>query len=125
TEVGAQVTNVTLGDRVGYALGPLGSYSSGRLYPADRLVKLPDTISFEDAAATIFKGIAAQYLIKSTYTVGSGTVVLLYGAAGALGQILAPWAKHLGAFVIGVVSKDARVDRARAAGCDAVLVWGA
>jgi len=125
TEVGSQVTNVAVGDRVGYALGPLGSYSSGRLYPADRLVKLPDTISFEAAAAIIFKGITAQYLIKSTYPVGAGTVVLLYGAAGALGQILAPWAKHLGAFVIGVVSKESSIERAQAAGCDAVLVWDA
>jgi NADPH2:quinone reductase len=72
-----------------------------------------------------FKGITAQYLIKSTYHVGAGTVVVLYGAAGPLGQILASWAKHLGAFVIGVVSKPASVERARAAGCDAVLVWGA
>jgi NADPH2:quinone reductase len=86
-------------------------------------VKLPDAISFEDAAAVVFKGITAQYLIKSTFPVGSGRVVLLYGAAGALGQLLAPWAKHLGASVVGVVSKEASVARAKAAGCDHVLVW--
>jgi NADPH2:quinone reductase len=125
TEIGSEVANVVVGDRVGYALGSLGSYSSGRLYPAERLVKLPDTVSFEDAASIIFKGITAQYLIKTTYAVGAGTVILLYGAAGAVGQILAPWAKHLGAVVIGVVSKESSAGRARAAGCDAVLVWGA
>jgi NADPH2:quinone reductase len=99
--IGSAVTNVAVGDRVAYALGPLGSYAS------------------------LFKGITAQYLLKSTYKVGAGTVVLLYGVAGALGQIMAPWAKHLGAFLIGVVSKEASVKRARSLGCDAVLVWGA
>jgi NADPH:quinone reductase len=125
TAVGSAVTNVTMGDRVAYILGPLGAYASGRLYPAERLVHLPDTLSFEDAATVLFKGITAQYLLKSTYPVGPGTVVLLYGVAGGLGQIMAPWAKHLGAFVIGVVSKEASIERARALGCDAVLVWGA
>ncbi|WP_024302921.1 quinone oxidoreductase [Pseudogulbenkiania sp. MAI-1] len=124
TAIGSEVRNVAVGDRVAYILGPLGSYATGRLYPAERLIKLPDSLSFDEAAAVLFKGITAQYLIKSTYQVQAGTVVLLYGAAGALGQILAPWAKHLGATVIGVVSKQASVERARAAGCDDVLVWG-
>lgn len=123
--VGSAVGNVAVGDRVAYVLGPIGSYASGRLYPAERLIKLPDSIGFDDAAAVLFKGITAHYLIKSTYPVGAGTVVLLYGAAGALGQIMASWAKHLGAFVIGVVSKPGSVERARLAGCNAVLVWGA
>jgi NADPH2:quinone reductase len=125
TAVGSAVTNVAVGDRVAYILGPLGAYASGRLYPAERLVHLPETLSFDDAATVLFKGITAQYLLKSTYPVGSGTVVLLYGVAGGLGQIMVPWAKHLGAFVIGVVSKEASIERARALGCDAVLVWGA
>jgi NADPH2:quinone reductase len=125
TVIGADVTNVALGDRVSYILGPLGSYASGRLYPADRLVKLPDDISSDDAATILFKGITAHYLLHSTYPVGPGTVVLLYGVAGALGQIMAPWAKTLGAFVIGVVSKEASVARAKAAGCDEVLVFDA
>jgi NADPH2:quinone reductase len=123
TAVGAGVTDIAVRDRVCYALGPLGGYASGRLYPAERLVKLPETISADAAVSIVFKGITAQYLIKSTYAVGPGTVVLLYGAAGALGQMVAPWAKHLGAFVIGVVSKEASIERARAAGCAEVLVW--
>jgi len=124
TAVGSAVRNVAVGDRVAYILGPIGGYATGRLYPADRLIKLPDALSFDEAAAVLFKGITAQYLIKSTFRVEAGTVVLLYGAAGALGQILAAWAKRLGAFVIGVVSKQDSVERAKTAGCDGVLVWG-
>lgn len=121
--VGSGVSNVQVGDRVAYATGPIGSYASGRLYPAERLVKIPDELSFEAAAAVMFKGITAQYLIKSTYPVGPGTTILLYGVAGGLGEIMAPWAKHLGARVIGVVSRQASVEKARASGCDAVLVF--
>ena len=123
--IGADVHNVAVGDRVAYILGPAGSYASGRLYPAERLVRLPDAISMDDAATILFKGITAHYLIHSTFAVGPGTVVLLYGVAGAVGQIMVPWAKSLGAFVIGVVSKEASAARANAAGCDAVFVWGA
>ena len=124
TATGAGVTDVAVGDRIGYALGPIGSYASGRLYPASRLVRLPDGISAEDAAAILFKGITAQYLIKSTYPVGPDTTILLYGASSGLGQLLAPWAKHLGARIIGIVSKQASVGLAASAGCDEVLVWG-
>ncbi|WP_110973168.1 quinone oxidoreductase family protein [Pseudomonas huaxiensis] len=121
--VGAGVSNVVEGDRVAYATGPLGAYASARLFPAERLVKLPDSLSSEDAAAVLFKGITAQYLLKSTYPVGPGTTLLLYGVAGGLGSIMAQWAKHLGAFVIGVVSRPSSVDKARALGCDEVLVF--
>lgn len=123
--VGAGVGNVRVGDRVAYATGPIGAYASARLYPAQRLVKIPDSLSFDDAAAVMFKGITAQYLLKTTYPVGPGTTILLYGVAGGLGAIMAPWAKHLGAFVIGVVSKQASVEKARALGCDEVLVFDA
>lgn len=123
--VGAGVTSVQAGDRVGYATGPVGGYASGRLFPAERLVKLPDGVSDEQAAAVLFKGITAQYLLTSTYPVGPGTRVLIYGAAGALGQLMVPWAKHLGASVIGVVSRPQSVARAQAAGCDHVLVFDA
>ncbi|WP_422402510.1 quinone oxidoreductase family protein [Pseudomonas sp. GZD-209] len=123
--VGAGVTNVKVGDSVGYATGPLGGYASARLYPAERLVKLPAGLGAEEAAATLFKGITAQYLLTSTYPVGPGTRVLIYGAAGALGQLMVPWAKHLGATVIGVVSRPQSVARAKAAGCDQVLQFNA
>lgn len=121
--VGAGVSHVVEGDRVAYATGPLGSYASARLFPAERLVKLPDALSAEEAAAVLFKGITAHYLLTSTYPVGPGTTLLLYGVAGGLGSIMAQWARHLGAFVIGVVSRSASVAKARALGCDDVLVF--
>ncbi|MEG0246278.1 MAG: quinone oxidoreductase [Pseudomonas sp.] len=123
--VGEGVDNVRVGDRVAYAMGPVGGYASGRLFPAERLVKLPGLLGEEAAAAVLFKGITAQYLLKSTYAVGPGTQVLLYGAGGALGQLMASWARHLGATVIGVVSRPQSVERARAAGCHHVLVFDA
>lgn len=125
TAIGPGVIEVAVGDRVAYATGPIGGYASGRLYPANRLVKIPDDLGFDEAAAVLFKGITAHYLLKTTYPVGPASRVLLYGAAGALGQIMVPWAKHLGAFVIGVVSKQESVERAREAGCDEVLVFNA
>ncbi len=121
---GEGVTNVSVGDRVAYALGPLGGYAAARLIPADRLVRLPETLSFDDAAAIMLKGLTAHYLLKSTFEVKQGTNVLMYGVAGALGQVMAPWAKHLGARLIGVVARREAVSTAREAGCDEVLVWG-
>ncbi len=121
--VGPGVANVAVGDRVGYATGPLGAYASARLYPAERLVKLPEALGMDEAAAVLFKGITAQYLLKTTYPVGPDSRVLIYGAGGALGQLMCAWARHLGAFVMGVVSQPASVERARAAGCDAVWVF--
>jgi NADPH2:quinone reductase len=106
--LGDGVENIKVGDRVGYATGPIGAYASARIYPADRLVKLPASLKFQEAAALLFKGITAQYLLKTTYQVG---------------QLMCSWAKHLGATVIGVVSKNASMDRAKAAGCDDVFVF--
>lgn len=123
--VGEGVANVAVGDRVGYATGPLGAYASARRYPAERLVKLPDALGDEEAAALLFKGITAQYLLKTTHAVGPGSRIVIYGAAGALGQLMCAWARHLGAFVIGVVSRAASVDRARTAGCHEVFVFDA
>ena len=123
--VGEGVTQVAVGDRVAYATGPLGAYASARLFPAERLVKLPDALSFDEAAAVLFKGITAQYLLKATCAVGPGTRIVLYGAAGGLGQIMAAWARHLGALVMGVVSRAESVERARAAGCHEVFIFDA
>jgi NADPH2:quinone reductase len=122
--VGSGVPNVNLGDRVAYAIGPIGSYASGRLYPADRLVHLPEKLTLRDAASVLFKGITAQYLLKTTYPVGQTTAAVIYGVAGALGQLMTPWAKHLGAFVIGVVAHEDAVAKAKELGCDATIVWG-
>lgn len=123
--VGAGVSGLKSGDRVGYATGPLGAYASARLFPADRLIRLPDALGDDAAASILFKGITAQYLLKTTGQVKQGSRVLIYGAAGALGQLMCAWAKHLGAQVLGVVSKQASVERAKAAGCDQVFVFEA
>lgn len=122
--LGSAVRNLAVGDRVAYVLGPLGGYASERAIPAARLLKLPEDISMETAAAALFKGITAHYLLHSSYAVQPGSVVLIYGVAGGLGQFMVPWAKHLGATVIGVVSKAQSVAIARERGCDAVIVWG-
>ncbi len=123
--VGPNVKDLREGDRVAYATGPIGSYASSRIYPANRIVKLPAEVSFDDAAAILFKAITAQYLLKSTYPVGSGTTVVIYGPAGGVGQILVAWAKQLGALVVAIVSRQDRVERAKRVGCDAVFVFGA
>ncbi|MGO4567989.1 quinone oxidoreductase [Rhizobium sp. 2YAF20] len=123
-EIGSGVSDFAVGDRVAYVLGPLGAYAASRTISVDRLIRVPDDMSLDSAGTLLLKGITAQYLLTSTYKVGPGTVALLYGVGGALGQFMTPWAKHLGATVIGVVSKDASVERAKALGCDDVLVWG-
>ena len=120
--VGPGVDGVRVGDRVAYVGGPLGAYAAARVYAADRLVPLPGGVGAEDAAAVIFKGMTAQYLIKDTYPVGPGTIALLPAAAGGVGLILAQWATALGATVIGTVSRPEKVAAAKAAGCAHVLL---
>jgi NADPH2:quinone reductase len=115
TAVGASVTVVKPGDRVAYA-GPIGGYASDRVLPADRLVKLPDGISFETGAAMMLQGMTAQYLLRRTYKVVAGDTIVVHAAAGGVGLILCQWAKHLGATVIGVVSSEEKAALARAHG---------
>lgn len=122
-EVGSDVKNFSSGDRIAYALGELGSYASERIINADRLLKLPEWVSYDDAAAITLKGLTAHYLLHSTYEVKSGTVILMYGVAGALGQTMAIWAKQLGAVVIGVVSSEKSIPIAQQVGCDFILIW--
>jgi NADPH2:quinone reductase len=115
TAVGAGVTLVKPGDRVAYA-GPMGGYASDRVLPADRLVKLPDGISFETGAAMMLQGMTAQYLVRRTYQVKAGDTIVVHAAAGGVGLILTQWAHHLGATVIGVVSSEAKAALAHAHG---------
>jgi NADPH2:quinone reductase len=114
--VGDGVTNVKPGDRVAYA-GPLGGYSEERLIDADKLVKLPDDISFEDAAAMMLQGMTARMLLRAVYPVKSGDTILVQAAAGGVGLILCQWASALGATVIGTVSTEEKAELARAHGC--------
>ena len=119
--VGPGVTNVKPGDRVAYA-GPIGGYSTQRTIAADRLVALPDAISFTTGAAMMLQGMTAQYLLRRTHRVQPGETILVHAAAGGVGLILCQWAKHLGASVIGVVSTEAKAELAKANGADHVLI---
>jgi NADPH2:quinone reductase len=120
--VGEGVSGFKRGDRVAYT-GGLGAYAAERLYPADRVFKLPDAISYEQAAAMILKGMTAWYLVRRTYEVKPGTVLLLHAAAGGVGVILSQWAKHLGGQVIGTVGSADKAATARTNGCDHVILY--
>ena len=119
--LGEGVTGFKVGDRVMYMNAGIGAYASARNVPADKLVPVPDNVSDEVAAAVFFKAMTAQYLVQKTYKVKAGDVVLVHAAAGGVGQILAGWAKALGAFVVGSVGSQAKVAAAKAAGCDAIV----
>jgi NADPH2:quinone reductase len=121
--VGAEVSEVAPGDRVGYAGGPLGGYAQVRLMPADRLVRLPESIGFEQAAAMMLKGLTAQYLLRRTYRVEPGDRVLIHAAAGGVGLIACQWAKALGATVIGTVGSEEKAKLAQAHGCDHPILY--
>ena len=121
TAIGSGVGSLAVGDRVAYA-GPLGAYASVRVLQADRLVALPDAISFEVAASTMLKGLTAQYLTHRTHAVHAGETVLVHAAAGGVGLLLCQWAHHLGATVIGVVSTEAKAALAQQNGASHVIV---
>jgi len=119
-------TNVDLplGARVGYALVGQGAYAEARNMPAERLVRIPDDVSDDVAAASLLKGMTAEYLVRRTYAVSSRDTVLLHAAAGGVGLLAAQWMKFLGARMIGVVGSDEKASLAREHGCDEVLVSG-
>ncbi len=119
--VGAGVTEVNVGDRVAYAGGPVGAYAEVRNIPAHRLLKLPDAIAFDTAAAMMLQGLTAAYLLRRTYRVQPGDAVLIHAAAGGVGLIACQWAKALGATVIGTVGSPAKAELAKAHGCDHVI----
>jgi len=123
TAVGPGVSEFQVGDRVAYAGGPLGAYSEARTLPVAKLVKLPATVSDEAAAALMLKGMTAFYLLHLSYAVKPGDTLLVHAAAGGVGSVLVPWAKHLGARVIGTVGSAAKARLARDAGCDEVILY--
>lgn len=123
TEVGENVDDLVPGDRVAYASLPAGSYSEQRRIPADRLVKLPEDISMETAAAVMLKGMTARYLLKGCFPVKAGDVILIHAAAGGVGQIVCQWASHLGATVIGTVGSAEKAETARARGCHHPVIY--
>ena len=119
--VGAGVSEVKVGDRVAYAGGPVGAYAEVRNLPAHRLLKVPDAIGFDTAAAMMLQGLTAAYLLRRTYRVQPGDAVLIHAAAGGVGLIACQWAKALGATVIGTVGSPAKAELAKAHGCDHVI----
>ncbi len=120
--VGPGVSDINVGERVVYTGRPADAYSELRNFPASQLVSVPNDISDEQAAAVLLKGLTAWYLLRRSYRVRKGDVVLLYAAAGGVGSLAAQWATHLGATVIGVVSTDEKADLARANGCKHIIM---
>jgi len=121
--IGENVSEFELGDRVAYCSSSIGAYSEVRLISADELVKLPDTIDDEAAAAMMLQGLTAQYLIRTTYRVQPGDKVLFHAAAGGVGLIACQWLKHLGATIIGTVGSDEKAKLAKAHGCDHTILY--
>src|ERR1700761_4852980 len=122
-EVGSRVTHLKAGDRVAYGAAPVGAYSEARLIPADRLLKLPDSIDDKTAAAMMLKGLTTQYLIRQTYRIKAGETILLHAAAGGVGLILSQWAKHLGVTVIGTVGSEEKAKLAKKNGCAHTILY--
>ena len=120
--VGPDVADLKPGDRVAYG-GPVGGYAEARLIPADRVVKLPDAISSEQAAAMMLQGMTAHMLLRRVHPVKAGETILVHAAAGGVGLILCQWAKALGATVIGTVGSNEKAELARAHGCDHPIVY--
>lgn len=121
--VGPEVTEVAVGDRVAYAGMPPGAYAEIRRIPAHRLVRLPEAISFRQAAAMMLQGMTARYLLKGCFPVNQGQTILIHAAAGGVGLIVCQWARRLGARVIGTVGSEAKAELARAHGCDHPVLY--
>jgi NADPH2:quinone reductase len=120
--VGPNVTDLKVGDRVAYVVA-MGAYAEERLLNADRAVKVPDNISYEQAAAMMLKGMTAEYLLRRTYKVQKGDNILVHAAAGGVGLILCQWGKALGANVIGTVGTEDKGKLAQANGCDHIIYY--
>ncbi|KVQ14596.1 quinone oxidoreductase family protein [Burkholderia ubonensis] len=123
--VGDGVTHVAVGDRVTYTgfVNTLGAYSTERLVPAAPLIKLPDAIACDTAAAMTMRGLTSAYLLRRIHAFNAGDSILLHAAAGGVGLIVSQWAKLLGLTVIGTVSSEAKAEVARAHGCDHVILY--
>jgi NADPH2:quinone reductase len=122
-EAGESVKDLKVGDRVAYASPPTGSYAERKVMPADRLVKIPDDISDEVAAAIMLKGMTVEYLVRRTYNVKAGQTVLFHAAAGGVGLIACQWLKAIGATVIGTVGSDKKAALAKENGCDHTILY--
>jgi NADPH:quinone reductase len=120
--VGSGVTDIRVGDRVGYLLGPQGAYADVRIMPADVLIPLPDGVSDRTASTLMMKGMTTQYLFRQVYPLKGGETILYHAAAGGVGLIACQWAKAIGVTMIGTVSTDQKAEIARAHGCAHTIV---
>ena len=120
-KIGPDVKDFQVGDRVAYASMPIGSYSTHRIFPTKKLVKVPNEIELENVVTLMTKGFTVFYLLHKTYPVKSGETILFHAAAGGVGQIFCQWAKSLGCNVIGTVGSDEKIEIAKANGCDHVI----
>ncbi|HEF4742479.1 TPA: quinone oxidoreductase [Burkholderia multivorans] len=121
--VGQGVGALKVGDRVAYVAQPPGAYAQERVLSAERVVKLPDGIGYDDAASVMLQGLTAHYLLRRTYPVKAGDTILIHAAAGGVGLLVCQWAKALGATVIGTVGSDEKAELAKAHGCDHPIVY--
>ena len=122
--VGEGVTHIKPGDRVAYGT-ILGAYAEARIAPADRLVPIAEGVEDQSAAAMMLKGMTAEYLLHRTTQVKPGDTILMHAAAGGVGLILCPWAKHIGATVIGTVGSEEKAALAKSHGCDHTIIYTA
>ncbi len=122
-ELGDGVADLAIGDRISYAAPPVGAYAEERVMPGDRVVKIPEGVDDQTAAAMMLQGMTAQYLIHRTYKVKKGDTVVFHAAAGGVGLIACQWLKHLGATVIGTVGNDEKAALAKAHGCDHPVIY--
>lgn len=120
-EVGPAVDNFKVGDRVAYATAPIGAYCEQRIMNTKYLVSIPDSISDNQVAAILRKGLVAHYLLRRTYYLKPQNTVLIHAAAGGIGSLLSQWAHYIGATIIGTVGSDSKIAAAKANGCDYVL----
>ena len=120
--IGAGVSDIAVGDRVGYLIGPQGAYSDVRVMPAQFLIKLPDGLSDQTAATLMMKGMTAQYLFRQVFPLKGGETILYHAAAGGVGLLACQWAKAIGVTMIGTVSTDEKAALAKANGCTHTIV---
>ena len=120
--IGAGVSDIAVGDRVGYLIGPQGAYSDVRVMPAQFLIKLPDGLSDQTAATLMMKGMTAQYLFRQVFPLKGGETILYHAAAGGVGLLACQWAKAIGVTMIGTVSTDEKAALAKANGCAHTIV---
>ena len=120
-EIGPEVKDFSVGDKVAYATMPLGAYSTHRIQKTTNLVKVPNEVDLTLAATLMTKGLTTYYLLHKTYPVSAGETILFHAAAGGVGQIFCQWAKSLGVKVIGTVGSDEKIELAKKYGCDEVI----